>query len=626
MASQAGTHISVRFVHHGIKSKDFELTDGLTCHEVLKQCFNHVSKALCTLYGNDFKICTPKYLIMFGLSVYPDNKIWLPHSHTFVKHQEKIKIYQFRVRFYPHREKINFEDGHRGVMHEYLFLQLLNDFLMGNLGATNKFDDKKMFKLLSISFLMPASLPFDNSVLVNEQFKGQQIRLWSLKNKISKTISKRLITQLWIDHFWIWRGLKDNINKMKNWRKSLGYHKQKFFTELMDTDPYYWIEQYTATYCNNEFNRNQEVSVTVNFNEFNHQPCLFFGETLKYSLTEIFDIKIQRYNFSGAKDVMISSRNETPTLLEFKEEGASESFVSMLQSFAMLFVCYNICLSNELQTFDIKIRHDLHSFGPLELKSARNILSNSELNNSRSFIIHESLTQFGHYTVVAQCKSNQQEPEEILDIDVTDENTIKLFKNETLVKCFENCKLLRHYLREEYQTQKLPKDYPGAAEINKMFQIDVIQPYYVDSHSESPLSDEPGIYLREDLTEKTTIQDKNPLIRKFKVSLKGQEMMLVELQEQKSKIAEAFRGGIHDIFKLNRLKPESFLKFYGSVWEKKLCVLMEYAPFGDLLTYICKNPLIVAEKANIMYQIVNILGFMTLLQADQLKCLSVKKK
>ncbi|KAI8781004.1 cytoplasmic tyrosine-protein kinase BMX, partial [Biomphalaria glabrata] len=151
---------------------------------------------------------------------------------------------------------------------------------------------------------------------------------------------------------------------------------------------------------------------------------------------------------------------------------------------------------------------------------------------------------------------------------------------------------------------------PGVAEINKLFQDDLIEPYYYYSSSPPPVSNEPGVYLREDLSRRTLIADINPLIKKYSVLLKDQEMMLVELQAEKRKIAEAFRGAIQNIFELNRFKPENFIKFYGTVWEKRLCVLMELAPNGDLLTYICQHPQRVAQKVDIMYQIVNILSIL----------------
>ncbi|CAG5115306.1 unnamed protein product, partial [Candidula unifasciata] len=68
-----------------------------------------------------------------------------------------------------------------------------------------------------------------------------------------------------------------------------------------------------------------------------------------------------------------------------------------------------------------------------------------------------------------------------------------------------------------------------------------------------------------------------------------------------------FLGGLAKLQQLYRIKKTSFLRFYSTVLDPTFSVLMEFTPHHDVLTYICENPQSVAQKVNIMDQIIKIL-------------------
>ncbi|XP_055899362.1 tyrosine-protein kinase JAK2-like [Biomphalaria glabrata] len=598
----ANTKIAVYFVNANIKCKHFELTSGLLCQEVLKECLEHISLKV---VDNNAEISATKYLHMFGLLLLnslAEEQVWLPNNHIFDRNKDQGQIYQFRVRFYPHNKRVNFFklQSPDDVVFEYLFLQIMNDFLMGKLGGSDKIDDTNVLKLITISFLMPQSLPFKSSSTVDVHLSNQSIHYFNIGNKVSNFIIKRFSTW-WIDSFWICRTVKTEIQKMKREKKLLAYYKQMFFTEVMTHEPYYWIEKYKATY--NDGNKKTEVTLTVNFYELNNKPSLYFGEVMMYSLDELIDIKIECYNLDGAppKTVLISPRNGATMSLEFAAKGAAESFVSMLQGFVMLFVSYDFCFKScEFQTMDMKLRSQLQSFGYLSSSSITTILSSA--GDTSRFLIHESPYKFGKYEVVV--RHNAEETR--LDIEIIDENRVKLFQNKTELKSCDRPALL-HYLRNKYKIQRIPRNYPSMEEINKLFQLNIIEPY--DIVHQPPASAEPVVYQRDQLVIIEIKSGKKP-ITKTEVSVRYQRMMLKSLQVEDPDRSEAFYKAVRDLCKLHSKKPESVLKFQGTVLERKPSFLMEFSPNGNLLDYLCQNQLTVDQKVDIIYQIVNILGFM----------------
>ncbi|CAL1546676.1 unnamed protein product [Lymnaea stagnalis] len=606
MALDANNCIQILFVNKNIEPLKIDTSASeseLTFQVVLIKCITHAGRKVC-LHSD---ISAPKFLAAFGLTVCPDEKYWLPQNHVFEKSADKERNYKLKVRFHPSASGLDYTRNN-DVLCEYLFLQILNDFLMGELGGSNKLDDKKLFKLLSTALLMPKVLPINSSVKVDNGFQQRRIHFWNLDKLFSKLISKRLITQRVIDHFWISHGLQENLSKMKQWEKTLGTHKQDFYRAITVAEPNYWFEQYEAVAIGRD-NNQDSVTVTVGLYGDNQQPALYYGEVFKYSLTEIISMKLHKPENLAARTwrVFIVLKNEAPTTLQFDKEGAAESFMSMVQGFFTLFIRYDTYLSTDLHNIDTKIGTELWSFGPLENSTAENFLREPRLpgrQSNKRFLIHESAQQLGYFVVVTFTDGATPSFDR-LEVEVTKDKRLILSTGSV----YGNTGELRGHLRETYGSQEHPRNYPYTAEINTVFQVDDIEPYYPEPEQHSALNNDPGIYLSEDLQSKIPIQDKNPLIRKYDVSLKGQKMMLVELQSEDGRIAEAFRGGISVLFKLYRLKPANFLKFYGSVWEKKLCVLMEHAPC-DLLTYICNHPQSVARKVMFMFQIVKILSIM----------------
>ncbi|KAK0060288.1 tyrosine-protein kinase JAK2, partial [Biomphalaria pfeifferi] len=606
MANTLKTQIAVNFVNANIKSKHFELTGGLLCQDVLQQCLEHIG--LKVVDNKAEILATTKYLHMFGLLLLnssEEEQVWLPNNHIFDRNKDQGQIYQFRVRFYPHNKRVNFRlPSPDDVVFEYLFLQIMNDFLMRELGGSDKIDDTNVLKLITISFLMPRSLPFKSSCTVDVNLPKQSIHYFNIGNKVSNFIIKRFSTW-WIDSFWICRTVNTEIEKMKREMKPLSYYKQMFFNEVMTHEPYYWIEKYKATYNNG--NRTTEVTLTVNFYELNNKPSLYFGEVMMYSLDELIDIKIECYNLDEAppKTVLISPRNGATMSLEFAAKGAAESFVSMLQGFVMLFVSYDLCFKScEFQTMDMKRRSQLQSFGYLSSSSIMTILSSAtNTSNTSRFLIHESPCKFGKYEVVVQLNKTE---EMRLKIKITDEDTVKLFKNKTEWKSCDRPALL-HFLRNTFKCQRIPRNYPSMEEINKLFQLNIIEPYEIVH--QPPASDEPVVYQRDQLVINEIISSKKP-ITKTEVSVRYQRMMLKSFQEEDPDRSEAFYKAVRDLCKLHSKKPESVLKFQGTVLERKPSFLMEFSPNGNLLDYLCQNQLTVDQKVDIIYQIVNILGFM----------------
>ncbi|XP_059148522.1 uncharacterized protein LOC131935843 [Physella acuta] len=604
--------IKVTFVHKDIPPLlvSTNSDEPVTCQAVILQCMYHVSDKI--LKPNE-QMNFPLYFPVFGLVKAPEENLWLASTHTFEKSSDKDRIYKFKVRYWP-QLKSEYFSKNANIMSEYLFLQILDDFLHGNLADNRKFEDRKLFQLLTVALLTPSQLPYDNTVRVNHNFRGRSFNFLNISSKCSKSVSSRLISTFLIDHYYITVSLKKGIKKWKSSNNSLGSWKYFFLSTVFEITSSLCFEQYEATALNKY---NKEDIVTVCFHLFeNHQPALYYGEELQFLLSEILNIKLIRPKNLKLKcwEILIELKNEPPRRLRLTEEGAAESLITLIQGFYNLYVRYDHVLISELQTAESKLSTELHSFGPLKETTARKYLEKPKSpgdHHSNRFLIHESLSHFGQYVVmVKKYKTTEKTPTfESFIIEMNCEKRLYLSDRTTSFTFGTSSELIKH-LREKFGFQEHPRHHTSVAELDKIFHVDFIQPYTIeDSDDRSMANSDPGIYLREDLTDKTPIQDKNPLVKKYSVTLKGQKMMLVELQTENGKIAESFRESIGVIHKLNKLHPEKFLKFYGSVWEKKLCVLMEYAPQHDLLTYICQQPQTVAQKVDIMSQIVKIFSF-----------------
>lgn len=270
--------IKISFVHKGIAPKTIPTNvegSDLTYYSVLQICLHHTYKTICTNTADD-KLLGPQFEQMFGLLVCPEEKNWLPHNHVFAKTSEKPRNYLLKVRFRPPPSPSIF-DLKNTVMLEYLILQMLDEFLIGKLGESIKFDDKKLFTILTIAMLFPKNLPLDSTVTVDQKYNEPPIRFWRLDRLFSKYIRKRLISQKIIDHYWICNGLKDNIRKMKLSGQKLLYYKKLFYDKIVEAEPSYWVEQYEVSSIGND-GRIDKVTVTISFLGENHQPALFYGQ------------------------------------------------------------------------------------------------------------------------------------------------------------------------------------------------------------------------------------------------------------------------------------------------------------------------------------------------------------
>ncbi|XP_059179264.1 tyrosine-protein kinase JAK1-like [Physella acuta] len=609
--------IKISFVHKGILPKIIPTNvegPDLTYYGVLQICLQHIYRTICANTTDD-KLFGPQFEQMFGLLMCPEENNWLPHNYVFAKTSEKPRNYMLKVRFRPPPSSSIF-DLKNNVMLEYLILQMLDEFLTGKLGESKRFDDKKLFTILTIAMLFPKNLPLDSSVTVDQKYREPPIRFWRLDRLFSKYIRKRLISQKIIDHYWICNGLKDNIRKMKQTGQKLYYYKKLFYDKIVEAEPTYWVEQYEAFSIGNN-GCLDKVTVTINLIGENHQPALFYGEVLQCMFLEIFTIKLEgpKNLLARAWTVLIELKNEAPKHLQFEQEEAAKSFISMVQGFFWLYVRYDICLSLELQTAKAKMNHDLVSFGPLAHETAESFLKDhGRLEPGKKiFLIHESLSHYKCYDVVVYCISGNEAQFQRHLIECSDDRTFKLIKGSDRqdIVVYDSHVELKKHLKDTIGSQINPTNYPMVAEVNKFFQLENIEPYEQDQSIEDKVSNDPGIYLREDVCQGWKhIKDKNPFIKKYEVVIKSQKMLLLELQSEDGKMAEAFRGGIQDLMKLHKCKPANFLKFYGVLWEKKMCVLMEYAPHSDLLTFICTHPQTVKQKVEIMYQIIKILDVM----------------
>ncbi|CAL1541466.1 unnamed protein product [Lymnaea stagnalis] len=585
---------------------------ALTCQFVIQQCIHHCQQIVCAK-GSDHDGL--KFLPVFGLVVLPEEKLWLPGNYKFERSSDKKRCYKFKVRFRP---PVDFQckDDSNNFMWDYMFLQIYEDFLLGDLGGSEKLNEKNIFQLISWALLMPKNLPFNSALVVDEEYKERQVRFWNFRSTFSKSIRTRLISTCCIDHYWIIYTLKESLKNLKGAKHTLGYYKQKFYQLLVEAEPSYCSEHYEVPLGGVE--NSDKVTVTVNYFGENHQPAICYGEELQCVLTEIVVLKLARPKNFNAKvwEVTIELKNdENQRKLQFTEEVAAKSFLSMVQGFFSLYVRHDVCLNKDIQTFEAQTSSELWSFGPLRdetaVKYLKEPLSPGESKHKR-YLVHESLVDYGCYVVVAGTnRSVEVFSVQRFLLTISRDRSFNLSReNHEDVQTFRSSKDLRSYLKNEFGMQEHPRYYQTVSEIESVFKISNAQPYHHEDRDDSSLPGEPVIYLREDLEKRKVIRDKNPQVLKFEVSLKGKKMMLVELQSDDGKIAEGFREGIQDLIKLHKKKPDNFLKFYGMVWERKMCVLMEYTKHFDLLTYICENPQTVRQKMKIIHQILKILSVM----------------
>ncbi|BFZ15495.1 hypothetical protein BsWGS_18534 [Bradybaena similaris] len=597
-----------------------ETPASLTCEEVELMCINHIQNFVCAQEAKPESHGANKYLPAFGLLALPEEKIWLPLNYVFKKNTADHQKYRFRVRFRPPSDKFN--DGN--VMCEYLFLQTLDDFLKGSLGKNTKLSTDTAFGLLKIALLFPKTLPLNSTQTVDKTFNSRSFYFWNFTKHLSKDLVKRFIHVPGIDHYWVCRALSTEINRYKGNipPAQLGLFKREFYRLLMEAVPEYCFEVYEATEVQLSSNKEDHiVSAQIGiYKESGKLEALYYGEELLYSLRKIYSIKIGKpvHLIAPKWTVQIHAEGEKIKVLSFEEAGAAESFVSMIQGYFRLCICYDMYLCEELRTPSSRISSELKSFGPIRDGTAASYLQESKKTAEPGiggFLIHESLDQVGIYHVRAWPKTDTHAGQ-------NSRNTT----NPGLIKCltdmqfklemgeektiFDNSRQLRGHLTRKFGPQVLPslKVFPVLADINDEYQEITIEPYEQPGSREDAQNTPMGLpVIRGDLQLLQKIPDKNPLIQKWEVDIHGEKMMLLELQSDQGIHQAAFREGLMRLQKLYRIKKASFLKFYSTVLDVKFSVLMEFTPHQDVLTYICNNPQTVKQKVDIMDQIINIL-------------------
>ncbi|XP_055899017.1 tyrosine-protein kinase JAK2-like [Biomphalaria glabrata] len=606
------THsITIHFVNKGIRPKSFDLqTHNLTCEQVLRLCIDHVCDALKIVPE---KCKAPKFLPLFGLVTLPEETIWLPRNHTFEPYSNSQRNYKFKIRFRPPPDYVSQlkTDTGSNVMWEYLFLQIHNDFLTGTLVESKKLDTKNVFTLLTYALLMPKDLPYDSSLKVNEKYRERQIGFIRFITFFSKSLRSRLISTNLIDHYWLREGLKENTKIMKSKNENLRHFKKKFYKTILDAEPNYGSEQYAEVLVGKD---NEEVTVTIGYYGEHQQPALYFGEELQFILSGILYIELQLPKNSQKKlwTVMIQLKDEKSYKIQFKKECAAKSFLSMLQGYYSLYVKYDKHLIADIQTIGSKLSSELYSFGPLKYLTAVKYLKESQSPTdpeNKFFLIHESFTDFDKYVVISSSRKSKDSKDitvETFNITVDDGQMFTL--NNSCQKKMSASEV-RVYLKKEFGDQLHPRNYSHVSELEHIFKTEASD-YYKENSKETENYSNGKIFLPDELDNRRHhIQDKNLYLKKYEVSFNGVKMMLVELQQDSGKYAEAFRSSLSDLMKLHKVRPSSFFKFYGMVVDRKLGALMEYSD-SDLMTYICKNPQSIPQKVDIMEQIIKILSVM----------------
>ncbi|CAG5115305.1 unnamed protein product, partial [Candidula unifasciata] len=536
-------YISIIF-HGGIPAKQVRTTvpEELTCEKVLVMCIEHIQSFVCSQEAKPETHGPNKYLPTFGLLALPGEKIWLPLNYIFKKSSENHQKYKFRVRFRLPADK--FSDGPGNVMTEYLFLQTLDDFLKGSLGTNEKLNTEKAFGLLHIALLFPPNLPMNGAEKVNKTFKSCRLNLWNYTRHFSKALAKRFISVPGIDHFWVYKSIQAKIHKYKIHEppENLGFYKQQFYKLLMKAVPEYCFDTYEATEVNNS---GVVENVTANislYDESGKQDALFYGEQIQCSLESISSIKIikPRDNNDKKWTVHMDLQDRSPKIISFSEEGAAESFVSMIQGYLRLCFCYNIVLCEELRTTSSKISTELKSFGPIGLATAATYLeeaTKSKESDGGAFLIHESLDKFGTYHVrvrpSSKSPSNHNTPSSGI-IECLPDGQLKLTMGEPEFT-FDHCCQVRRQLKSKFgsQVEPSPRSFSVLADINEEFQETKIEYYGPHTTSEDVQKESTGLpVLKADLLRVSEIPDKNPLITKYEVIFRDEQMMLLELHSK----------------------------------------------------------------------------------------------
>ncbi|CAG5115303.1 unnamed protein product, partial [Candidula unifasciata] len=238
-----------------------------------------------------------------------------------------------------------------------------------------------------------------------------------------------------------------------------------------------------------------------------------------------------------------------------------------------------------------------------------------------AFLIHESLDKFGTYHVRVRLSRNSPNDHNTPSsgiIECLPGGQLKLTMGEQEFT-FDHCCQVRSHLTSRCgpQVAASPNTFSVLADINEEFQETKPEYYGPHTTSEDVQIESTGLLaMNKDLLRVSEIpallqkktRDFFIFNEKSKLILKSKDIINMDwVQKLKKYTVAAFREGLVKLQTLYRIKKTSFLKYYCMVLDPKFSVLMEFTPHHDVLTFICENPQSVAQKVNIMDQIIKIL-------------------
>ncbi|RUS85667.1 hypothetical protein EGW08_006543 [Elysia chlorotica] len=619
-----------------IQDKEIEITPELTHDDVVHQCLDHIKGVVCDPNGNASQNYAT-YLPVFGLRLQSDkrchgNPVWLPYWHKF---QETKETYEFRIR---HRPLGSYNPD--SVMGEYLFIQMMHDFLRDH--ESSPFGDAKLvpenvfIHLLSISILFhKKDLPFLNTKLVDQTWMLPLVQYHSLpsfprKLSASRALCDRVTGGKFYTlerKFWTFVMLKKSLEKCKKEGFSLRHYKEKFHEYMVKAVPLYCTEIYQVRPAENL----SAVSAMMKVNENSKDSGLYYGEELESALSDIEELKLENPKNLMEKrwTIQVLLRDGSLKDLPFETSAEANSFLSMAQTLIKLYVRRDLFLSYNVLTHTDVLDLQFKSFGPLYAESAESHLQELRQKaafRDRGFLIHQSTCEFQVYVVVS-CVLDRADNQTsgVSDADLSFQRHRIVVGREgdmTLLRMggdpgeetrFWSQEELLNSLLTQFGLQAQPNDYSKMSELDDEYKRCTNDDKEATAHlpkmavfPRRPEEQMPPFVLCKDLKAKTEIKDKNIKIRKYRVNYRGKDLMMVRLMSSAEEDTEAFLEGLERLEELRRLKPQRFLELYRYAMGSKLTFVTEL-PTSDLLTFVCVHPQSPADKVGLMRQVVKTL-------------------
>ena len=278
----------------GIGDKDIEIRSGLTYEDVIHLCLDHIKNIVCEPNGNASKNVVT-YRPAFGLRLLQSNgssgnPIWLPYWHKFSDLQEmqlkRETLYEFRIR---HRPLGSYNPD--SIMGEYLFLQMMHDFLRDEaipVADSNKISKQVFLLLLGIAVLFEKrDLPLLNNKVMDQNWvtpalQFQRLFYFPKQLSASKALCDRFTKRKFYNFdkkYWSFVELRINVKKLKEKGESLRFYKKLFHDYMVKTVPLYCTEIYQI----NPSERQTAVSAMMKVNENSNESGLYYGEVSEIS-------------------------------------------------------------------------------------------------------------------------------------------------------------------------------------------------------------------------------------------------------------------------------------------------------------------------------------------------------